>query len=179
MPTNFFREWIWVNHPAHWPVYCNKVVGAPPSSPQSTAVYIHGRSYPPCLLRAGFLFLIWIASTTFLCRVPVSLSMTCASSKLMACSGWLITCSPRADLVFFLRTESLCSLILVARGLMVSPTYSSSHVSHLMEYTTPHFSSVVRGSLGFTSACLSVLPGLECNLTLYLWKILPSLSVRS
>ena len=45
----------------------------------------------------------------------------------------LSTCSPQADFMFLLSTNDVCSFIRVLSGFPVSPTYSSSQVSH---YTT-------------------------------------------
>ena len=70
---------------------------------------------------------------------------------------------------------ALWSFSLVLRGLSISPTYSSSHIAHFTEYTTPCFSSACNLSLGATKACLMVYPGWECWATLCFLYMLCSL----
>ena len=54
-----------------------------------------------------------------------------------------------------------CSLNLAFRDLSVSPTYTTSHSSHLILYTGPTTFSLHMGFFGFANNCLSVFVGLK------------------
>ena len=76
--------------------------------------------------------------THFPMNFDLALSNNTTLSQSILCGiSWLCTSSATADLkLWSKRVASLCSLTLTASARLVSPMYSSSHVLHLIVYTT-------------------------------------------
>ena len=95
---------------------------------------------PLSLFIPGCFFSIWNASLIFLSLVCLAWSRMVTSDHLISCGSSLLlssTCSATADFSGWSnRIASLCSLQRTWSARMVSPTYSSSQVLHLIEYTT-------------------------------------------